>query len=275
VIDMVYGDLSGDDNQVLTAACFLGHESEWMSAIAAWYHALEDAGVKEFHATDFFNTRKEFDHDRWRYWDPTRGKMIPGGVEHTAFAERFTGIGVNHNLIGFAFSLDAAAFRETLAPELAKEKRTHTSGDPKTFAIMNCLAVVGRFLFKAREEKDKIQAIFEHEHGAGRFIDFFHESKSRSEQFTYFFKSFTTAPKSFVPLQMADLLAHETWRRTKEVWSANPRPLRKSFERMIADGQIQLDAMDRADCIRNAMAVRDLVARYPDGLIPPADTRPQ
>src|SRR5882672_3584910 len=107
VIDMVYGDMSGDENQVLTAACFLGHESEWMNAIAAWCRALDDAGVKEFHATDFFNTKREFDDDRWRYWDPTRERMIPGGPEHTAFAERFTGIAVTHKLIGFAFALDA------------------------------------------------------------------------------------------------------------------------------------------------------------------------
>jgi hypothetical protein len=273
VIDMVYGDMSGDENQVLSAACFLGHESEWMNAIAAWCRALDDAGVTEFHATDFFNAKGEFDDDRWRYWDSRRERMIPGGPEHTAFAERFTGIAVNNALIGFAFSLDGAAFKEFLAPELAKEKRQHSGADPKTLSIMNCLAVVGRFLAKAREEKDKIQVIFEHEHGAGRFVDFFDEAKSRREQFTYCFKTFTTAPKSFPPLQMADLLAHETWRRTKEIWSPSPRPLRKSFERMIADGQIQLDAMDRESCIKNAMAARDLMTRYPDGLIPATDTR--
>lgn len=274
MIHLAYGDVSGDSAPVLTAGCYLGKEGEWMDAIASWCRALDDAEVKEFHATDFFSAQNEFDDDKWRHFVPGKG-MVVGGELHNTFAARFTSIPVDNGLIGFAFSLDVPAFNEILAPELAKVHRVQSEAHPRTHVIMSSLAAIGAFLEKATyREKERIQAIFEHEAGAGRFMDFFDESKKRNERWTWWFKSFTTAPKSFVPLQMGDLLAHEAWRRTKEVWSPKPRAIRKSFERMLSDGSIQLNAHDRNHCIKNAVAVRNLLARYPNGLAPAEELLP-
>ena len=66
MIGMVYGDLSGDEASIVTAGCYLGKQDEWLNAIAAWSAALDDAGVKEFHATDFYNAKRQFDDDKWR-----------------------------------------------------------------------------------------------------------------------------------------------------------------------------------------------------------------
>lgn len=271
---MVYGDLSGDETGILTAGCYLGKEDQWLKAIAAWSAALDDAGVKEFHATDFYSAQKEFDDDRWRR--KVRGKgMVVGGDLHNTFAERFVSIPVDGGLIGFAYSLDVVPFTELLAPELAKVKRKHRQGHPRTQAIMSCIASVGTWLNEKAgyHVNGGIQVVFEHEHGAGKFVDFFNESRARKERWTYAFQSFTTAPKAFVPLQMADLLAHETWRRTKHVRSNPDSPLRKSFERMLGDGRISLLQHDRDHCIKNATMIRDVLARYPDGLIPPEEAR--
>lgn len=274
MLDMVYGDLSGDERHFLTAGCYLGKEEQWMNAIAAWSAALDDAGVREFHATDFFNARGEFDDDRWRREVPGRG-MVVGGDMHISFAERFVAIPVRSGLIGFASSLDVPAFAEVLAPEMAKALRQHREGNPRTHAIMSCLASITDFFVghTRNREKGQIQVVFEQEHGAGKFADFFNESRDRGERWTHFFRSFATASKAHLPLQMADLLAHETWRRTRHVANDPATPLRKSFERMLGDGQISLKMLDRAYCAKNATIVRDLLARYPDGLVPPEDSR--
>jgi hypothetical protein len=273
VIGMVYGDLSGDEASIVTAGCYLGKQDEWLNAIAAWSIALDDAGVKEFHATDFYNAKRQFDDDKWRREVPGRG-MVVGSDLHNAFAERFASIPVDSGLLGFAYSLDVPPFNEILAPELAKAERKHLQRHPRTQAIMSSLASIGAFFEKSGyRENGQIQVIFEHEHGAGKFGDFFNESRDRNERWTYFFQSFTTAPKSLVPLQMADLLAHETWRRTKQVRSDPSAPLRKSFERMLGDGKVSLLHHDRDHCAKNATMIRDLLSRYPNGLVPPEDTK--
>lgn len=270
MIHMAYGDLSGDESATLTAGCYLGLQDQWMNAIAAWCRALADAGVKEFHATDFYSTRGEFDDDKWRRFDAGRGKKIPGGALHDRFAARFTSIPVASGLIGFAHSLDGPAFNAILAPVMAQERRSYTAAHARTFAIFKSLSAASRFLGGTQyRDPDRIQAIFEEENGAGKFLNFFAESKRRDERWTYWFKSFTTAPKAFAPVQMGDLLAHETWRRTKQVWySGEPERLRKSFDNMLGDGRIQLDAMDRTYCIKEAERVRAILARFPDGLMP-------
>lgn len=270
MIGMVYGDLSGDERGLLTAGCYLGREDEWLNAIAEWSNTLDDAGVNEFHATDFFSARGEFDDDRWRREVPGRG-MVVGGELHTKYAERFASIPITSGLIGFAYSLDVPAFNELLAPELKRAQRKHSEGHPRTQAIMSCLASIGDFLYEqtSYREKGQIQVVFEHEQGAGRFVDFFVESLERTETWTYFFRSFATAPKALVPLQMADLLAHETWRRTKQFDADSSAPLRKSFERMLGDGKISLRKHDREHCLKNAALVRKLLDRYPNGLFPP------
>jgi hypothetical protein len=271
--DMVCGDLSGDGT-LITAGCYLGREDQWASAEVAWNVTLRDAGVQTFHATDFFNARREFDHDKWRREVPGRG-MVVGGELHECFAERFVSIPIDSGLIGFAYSLDVPAFVEILAPELARAVRKHRQGHPRTQAIMSCLASIEDFFIQRTtyREKGRIDVIFENEHGDGKFVDFFDESLARRERWTYFFRSFVTRAKSFIPLQMADLLAHETWRRTKHVHSNPDAPLRKSFERMVGNGQISLRKHDRDHCVSNAVTIRDLLNRYPDGLIPPVDGR--
>lgn len=276
MIHMAYGDVSGNEESgVLTAACYLGKEDEWMNAIAAWAAALKDAGVDVFRATDFFNTHGAFDDDRWRRKHPTRNEMIPGSDLHVAFAKRFTTIPVNHGLIGFAFSLDLAAFTTILAPELARTVRQYPEGEPRTYAIMSALTAVGNFLEKSHyQDQASIQAIFEREKGAGKFVTFFDESKERRERFTYWFKSFTVVGKEFLPVQMGDLLAHEAWRRTKQVWADETAAPRKSFQAMLGDGRVVLNVLDREHCERNAIQVRDILDRFPDGLVPAEYTRP-
>lgn len=267
MLHQVYGDLSGA--AVLTSGCYLGKEGEWLDAINAWIAALKDAGVSSFHATDFYNARGAFDDDRWRRL-AADGRMIPGGPLHDAFAARFSTIPRRAGLIGFAFSLDVPSFRDLVVPEFQEERRTHQLTNERTYAIMKNIARVSAFLDGAGyREKGQIQIMFEEEAGGGKYTDFFLESRERDESWTYFYQSFHLGPKAFPPIEMADLAAHEGWRRTKEIWSHTPRALRKSFKEMLGDGQFELNGHGLREAAINAERIRDLRRMFPDGLIPP------
>lgn len=273
VMGMVYGDVSGDESDILTAGCYLGHEPQWLAAIAEWSKALDEAGVNEFHATDFYSAQRAFDDDRWRK-RLADGRLIPGGPLHEQFAARFCAVASDARLIGFAFALEGKSFREILAPELQRTGRRYHGADPRTWTIMSSLSGVNDFLASTKyRDKGRIQVVFEHEKGAGKFSDYFGESRERDERWTYWFQSFTTAPKSFLPLQMADLLAHEAWRRVHHLLEQKPRPVRKSFERMLVGDNISVRWHGREKAEENAQQVRDLLTRYPDGLSPPDDVR--
>jgi hypothetical protein len=82
------------------------------------------------------------------------------------------------------------------------------------------------------------------------------------------FHSFTSPPESFEPVEIADWLAHEAWRRAKEVLSNTPRDIRKNFQRMLMGGKVELQLIRLADIERNAAVVRDLLARFPKDLVP-------
>jgi hypothetical protein len=267
MLHLLYGDISG--KAVLTSGCYLCREAEWMDAIAAWITALKEAGVESFHATDFFSARGLFDDDRWRK-RADDGRMIPGGPLHDAFAARFSNIPRIAGLVGFAFSLDVPSFRDLVVPEMLKEERVHQLTNERTYVIMNNIARASAFLEReGYRENGRIQIMFEDEAGAEKYIKFFRESRERGERWTYFYQSFNLGPKAFPPLEMADLAAHEGWRRTKEMWSHTPRALRKSFEAMIGTGQFELQAHGMREAAINAVQIRDLATMFPDGLIPP------
>lgn len=267
MIHMVYGDLSGDESGILTVGVYLGAEAQWMDAIAEWSRVLDDANVTEFHATDFYSGHGQFAGDEWHH--DVAGRRVVGGPKHQEFAKRFTGVASDAGLIGFAFAIDAPSFRNILAPTFEREPRKYKASHPKTFIAMMGLREVSNFLERlVGLGTGSIQVIFESEQGAGKFVDFFNESRERGEPWVRWFASFTTAPKSFLPLQIADLLAHEGWRREKENRSLSPRRYRKSFLRMIGGGKVMLRSYDEASLKRNAKTLGDLIARYPDGRVP-------
>ena len=96
-------------------------------------------------------------------------------------------------------------------------------------------------------------------------MDSFDESRVRKERWAYWFGPFKTAGKAEVPLQMADLLAHETWSRAKEAQSPNPRAIRKSFERVLVNGHIEMRPHGREHCIENAKCSAISVPAIPTG----------
>lgn len=259
VMTFVFGDISGAaKDSVLAAACYLGREEHWQAAVAAWVALLKETGVQYFRASEFYACRGQF-----KDWTQNDDR-------HIEFAKRFTAVATDAGLIGFAWAMDQQAHNSILAPVFAKERRRYKSSSPRVQVVMNALSAVGTFLENANHpELFSVQVGFEDEQGAGAFVDFFNESQRRRESWCRWFHSFTTIPKEFEPAQIADLLAHEAWRRGKEVLSENPREIRKSFARMLADQHVELRWRGREHCTELARQTEDMLTRYPNGLVPP------
>jgi len=253
----VYGDISGDESSpVMAAGCYLGRESNWRKAVAAWNSALSDAGVAYFHATDFYSCHGEF--AGWK----------PNDSRHLEVAKRFTSIATDAGLIGFSFGMLCDAFKTELMPVLRTEQRRCTLAHPRTFVALRCVSQVARFLGRANHHtSERVRVVFEAEEGDGRYLDFFAECQERREAFTRFFDSFATENKRAVPLQIADLLAHEAWRRLKEHLTPTGRPMRKSLERMIVGEHIEVEALGYPEAKMNAEVFRNWLKIRPDGLI--------
>jgi hypothetical protein len=270
----VHGDVSGKEG-IIASGCYLGREEHWQKASEAWERINADAGVPYFHATDFFNTADLWDDTKWRYEHPTKG-IIPGSPEHVAFAKRYSAVAEDAGLVGFAFGMRVSVFTELLQPIFAREKRGVLCTDPQMFAIMRSVAQVSQFLDATQTpafELGRGQVIFEEEVGvSGAWTNLFVESRQRREAWTKWFATLTTAPKEVVPVQIADLLAHEAWRRLKTALGEESYPLRKSFERMLVNERIEVQVLTPEDAQKNAAMFNDLIERFPNGLVP--DLRP-
>lgn len=59
------------------------------------------------------------------------------------------------------------------------------------------------------------------------------------------FAAVDVGDKSFLPLQAADLLAHESWRHLKEAVRPTGRPMRKSMQRLLKNGGVQIHLLPR------------------------------
>ena len=77
-----FGDVSGKDvHPIRVAAGYLGGPKHWRAFDREWQAALDEAEVKQFHATDFFTFNGEFEN--WAL------------EKQVKFAKRFTAIAVS------------------------------------------------------------------------------------------------------------------------------------------------------------------------------------
>lgn len=264
----LYGDLSGQENEeFLAGAFYLGKPWEFDRAEREWQKILDEMSAidgragKRFHATDFFAGNKAF-----RGWDRNSDQF-------REFAMRFAAVAANAGLIEFAFAVDNAAFRKILAPILAKERRQYTADDLRVFSAMQAVNLVASFLHKANNGNSPAQLrgsgviVLEDEIGSERYSRFFKEARVRREKWTWWFGGFEFGDKSVVALQMADLLAHQSWHRARDLArdaTALPSAL---FARILEGPGIQLDWIREELAEKNAEVFRRILESHPDGLV--------
>jgi hypothetical protein len=255
----IHADISGDvKSSVLVAACYFGPPEQWSVAGDAWAALLAEAGVKVFHATDFYACRRDFKD--WTLND----------ARHVEFAKRFAAVADDAGLTGFAFGVDRVAFESVLVPVLRDEKRRLRAIDARTFALMGCLGRVANYLEATKWPRQfKVRVFVESEEGGNRYSAFFDDSASRRERWTSWFAGIRTADKSLVPMQIADLLAHEGWRRVQAVVDQTGRRVRKSLSRMMLRERVEIHLLGEKDATENAERFRRILLSHPNGLQTP------
>ncbi len=261
----VYGDISGKpDDPMMAAACYLGREPTLQVANARWQAILAEFGPgAEFHATDFFAG-----------WGLGKGLT---NTQRIDIGQRFAAIPADEGLVGFSFVVDNLSFGQRLAPVIAEEKRRYSSEDLRVFCSMRCLGLVAQFLHEAydsnppAEMKQSIQIILEEEHGFGRYQNFFGESQARTEQWTWWFSGITPGKKKVLPLQMADLLAHQSAYRVADLTKNPKAPHRPVFGRLVQGDHVRLDWLNEANAAESAEFYRLILRSHADGLV--ADRR--
>lgn len=107
-----YIDTSGKKtDRVMAAGGYLNSEERWKAFGKAWNAILRDVGVKEFHATDFFNGRGEF------------SGLKPNSDEQIQLCKRFARACDKHAGPGVVFAFDVRAF-ETECSAIARKMQT-------------------------------------------------------------------------------------------------------------------------------------------------------
>ena len=182
-----------------------------------------------FHATDFYGSWGEF-----AGWDATK---------QSKFAKRFTAIAEKQTLVGMATGVEVAPFRSHLGPILGDLKSVpRRRFTPLMLCAINVLSQVSALCGNHRHA---VAALFEAEEGMGETIEYFNYLKRKGVPWTQVFASVGVGDKSFLPLQAADLLAHESWRHLKEAVRPTGRPMRKSMQRLLKNGGVQIHLLPR------------------------------
>lgn len=233
----LYLDDSGSQTQTsaFVMAGWIASEKKWKRFEREWQLALDEAGIDIFHATDFFNRKGTCNAkgDRYEEWSDEK---------HIHFARRFAAIAANprHNCAGVGRGIDVSAYRDLILPQPLFPNTPHDRFTPILFCTQTCLEWTAKTLGPLLPEGDQIAVYFEQGRGVGETIEwcgYLQEHTSWGSLYC----SFTPGSKSALPLQAADLLAHETWRHIKERINPTGRPLRKSFQRLLRGERISIN----------------------------------
>ena len=236
----------------MVAAGYWATERRWADADAAWEETLAWAKVDEFHATDFFACRKAFAD--WKI----------NSRRHIEAIRRFTDIVQRFDLIGFAYGVDLRAYLKLVRPATVTGPKWMRNISPRLFCVAGCLSLVSRMIsrfaaFMPRHER--VAVLFEDEQGIGDAIAYFEYCKKRHEPWTKWLIGFDTADKGKRPIQMADLLAHEAWRRVTDHVRQTGRPQRKSLGAMLVGQHVAIEFATEESCKEMVATLRGFAAQ--------------
>ncbi len=223
---------------------YVAHISQWDKFEAEWRPRLKQAGVKVFHASDFYNARGEF--QGWDY------------LKQVKFAKLFTAIAEKQTEIAIAHAMDLAAFNEFLAPILAARYWTpHGKVTPLMWCARTMLSALVNRHSQFVPPTQPLQIIFETGDGVGEAIDYFRGLKMRGAPWAQHIVSFADGDKQLLPLQAADLIVHEAVRSGIETIHPSGRPKRKSMIRLVEGERVEVRILTRQNAMDAVPAISD------------------
>jgi hypothetical protein len=238
-LNELYADVSGSkDSTFVVAGAYVAGQPHWRKFRRAWSAILDDADVREFHATDFFQYHGEF--VSWK-----------GDAERqNAFAERFTGAATRHTALGLAFGLDRSAYNDVLEETMRGLHRPDARVSAESYAIASCLSHVDR-VAKRHGLNSQFAVILENGGGSGDAVALLNKLQESGESWARRYVSFTTMPKSERALQAADLLAYECWKHITRTENPDGRAVRKSLLALTRKQNIESVYATREDLVQS------------------------
>jgi hypothetical protein len=251
-VNRIYVDVGGgSEHTAIVAGAYVAGQPTWRRFGVAWRDVLRDAGARVFHATDFFQCRGEFAH------------ITLNSPEHLELAKRFVGVARRHTAAGFAFGLHQRAYDELIAPELARVGTSHAHVTIEGYAILTCLMLGAQFGLP-RDSGRTAAVILEDGPGMGATIELLNHIKALGEEWTTPYLSFTTMAKSQYPLQSADLLAYEGWKKITDVFEGAGRDTRKSLTALIEKLTVNVSYAGEDELTRFKPYLRRFLRNHPD-----------
>jgi hypothetical protein len=235
---------------VLAVGGYVAHTDQWTKFEEEWGFRLRQAGVEVFHATDFYNSRGEFEG-----WDKQKQRE---------FAKYFTAIAEKQTELAIGRAVEVDAYDEHVAPILATSHWSpHGRITPLMWCARTCLEALAVRHARFVPSSEQIAVVFEEGDGIGETIDYMRGLQKRGAPFAQRFESFSDGPKSVKPLQAADLIAHEAIRAVQEKISPTGRSKRKSMLRLVQGQRVDLRVFTRRNLIDDVVpSVRDQVADF-------------
>lgn len=240
----------------VVAGAYIASEMKWGNFERDWTAVLAEAGVKAFHATDFYAGRGEFAH------------ITPTSERHIALAQRFTGVAAAHAGYGFATGFHRATFNSVVGPALDRARVPHNRLTAEMLLVGSLLAhVASRTL--APFPGLVAEVVVEEGTGMGSVITYLEMHRSVPTNILNLFTSFSRGAKTLLPLQAADLFTHEAWRDIERIARQDPRPRRKSLQALL--GTTIDDVSERGEIMfadeeilaREAARLAELIANDP------------
>ena len=224
-----YLDDTEDYHSRIFSMCgYVAHEAMWDEFITNWDQALSAAGVSQFHATDFFSCRGEF--EGW----------VPDSKRHRQFERKFSAIAESMVTLGKAQGVVLAGFDRHMRKNKTILKHTPNGRmTPHMWCAMQCLLWLSKK--SGRPIDEPIAVIVERGKGNDEAINYLNWLKGREVPWMAPYVTIAPGGKELLPLQAADLLANHTQRELiRHLDSPGSKPHR-SMERLLKGGLIQMD----------------------------------
>jgi hypothetical protein len=220
----VYIDASGKrDQPAFVVAGYVATVDQWSNFEREWSAALAGAGVPAFHATDFFGFHREF-----VTWKNDRAK-------HDRFAKRFGAIAERQTDAGVGRGVDLVAYERIIARAGFAMHRPQGRFPALVFCGSTLLHYIAT---EPRYQGQPIDVLFEQGDGVTDLIAYLEWCKKLGEQWLDAIGTFGIGDKGIMPLQAADLLAHELWRHLKEKLHPTGRRRRRILTRLLQRNRV-------------------------------------
>jgi hypothetical protein len=214
-----YCDESYDTDSVtkelncLTISGFLSDEETWSEVEEAWTRVNRRYGVSCFHASDANGRRGEY-----QGWDENKRNVYMAELLHVINAQ-------GKRMVAYNCGIRARQYRRILSEDARKRM-----GEPWMVCFKACVAMIAKHM-ETLPDDDRVQVCVERGSGfdtrAVRRLDWM----KHHVQFAYGFRLTSCRyanPEQVVPLQVADLMAYEYFRRLKD--SGSIREMRRPLK---------------------------------------------